>query len=182
MVTNGYIHGNAIKHVYRNMDGANVDLKAFTEKFYNDLTMSHLNPVLDTLKALVQLGVWLEITNLIIPNKNDSDAEITKMCEWIFTELSPFIPLHFTAFHPTYNLTTEPPTTERTLLKARQIALDMGIKYVYVGNVSNQEASSTYCHNCESLLIERNWYATSIVNLNQDECSKCYVKIPGVYS
>ncbi len=181
MVTNGYITGEVIEEVYADIDGANVDLKAFDEEFYYKLTLSHLEPVLEALKKLHQMGVWIEITNLMIPTKNDDLSQVTRMCEWILRELSADVPVHFTAFHPDYKLTNLPPTPPSTLLKARQRALEVGLKFVYVGNILNEEASSTYCPNCGTLLIRRSWHATRIVNLENGACGNCGEKIPGVF-
>lgn len=182
MVTNGYITPEAIDAVYQNMDAANVDLKGFSEQFYQQLALSHLQPVLDTLVALNKMGVWIEITNLIIPGYNDSITKITQLCEWVLKELGAFVPVHFTAFHPSYKMLDVPPTTPTTLLNARNRALEIGIKYVYVGNVSNREASSTYCHQCKTLLIRRDWYTTENIALSGDRCSNCGSKIPGVFA
>lgn len=181
MVTNGYISPGAIPQVYQNIDGANVDLKAFSEEFYNKMTLSHLQPVLETLQLLKRRNVWIEVTNLIIPTLNDNFDEIRRMSEWILNNLGAETPLHFTAFHPDYKLTSIPPTMPSILLKAREEAQKVGLRYVYVGNVSNEEASSTYCHNCGALLIRRNWYTTSIVNLENGKCSKCGERLAGIF-
>lgn len=182
MVTNGYISPSAIKDVYRNIDGANVDLKALSEDFYQKLTLSHLQPVLECIKQLKELNVWIEITNLVIPTYNDDIKTVTEMCEWIMSELGEFVPLHFTAFHPDYKLKNIPQTKPGTLIKLRKHALDMGLKYVYVGNIINEEASSTYCHNCHSLLIRRSWYHNDIVNLENGKCKTCDAVIPGIFA
>jgi pyruvate formate lyase activating enzyme len=182
MVTNGYITPEAIDEVYQHMDGANVDLKAFNEKFYQELTLSHLEPVLASLKKLKALGVWIEITTLVIPTYNDDDKEITKMCEWIIEELDAYVPIHFTAFHPDYKLNHTPSTIPGTLLKLRNLAMKVGLKYAYVGNVSNEEGSSTYCHQCKSLLIQRSWHQTEIIILKNGHCGNCRTKIPGIFN
>ena len=181
MVTNGYISPGAIPQVYKNIDGANVDLKAFSEDFYYKMTLSHLQPVLETLQLLKRRNVWIEITNLIIPTLNDNIDEIRRMSEWILNNLGAETPLHFTAFHPDYKLTSIPPTMPSILLKAREEAQEVGLRYVYVGNVLNEEASSTYCHRCGALLIRRNWYTTSIVNLKNGKCTKCGEKLAGIF-
>ncbi|GAB4377923.1 MAG: AmmeMemoRadiSam system radical SAM enzyme [Calditrichia bacterium] len=182
MVTNGYITTEVIPEVYRHMDAANVDLKAFTSKFYENLTLSRLEPVLAALKKLHEIGIWIEITNLIIPGYNDDLQEIIEMCDWIKTELDPFTPVHFTAFHPSYKLTNVPSTRPGTLLNIRETALKRGLHYVYVGNITNEPASSTYCHNCQALLIRRNWYQTEVVGLRDGKCQKCNTTIPGIFS
>ncbi len=181
MVTNGYISTEAIDQVYQHMDAANVDLKAFSEKFYAKLTLSRLQPVLDCLKRLKQLNKWIEITNLIIPTYNDQEKDVTALCEWVLQELGPFVPLHFSAFHPEFQLTHVPPTTPSTLIKLRRLAIQLGIKYVYVGNISDSEGNNTYCHNCSALLIRRTWYHTECVGLDQAKCKKCGEVIPGIF-
>ena len=182
MVTNGYITPETIPEVYRHIDGANVDLKAFTDQFYQKLTLSRLEPVLETLKILKKLGVWVEVTNLMIPTYNDDPQEVKQMSEWILENLGEFTPVHFTAFHPDYKLTHVPPTTPSTLFKARKIAMEVGLKYVYVGNILDEESSSTYCHQCGALLVRRNWYRISIENLHQGRCTVCGAEIPGVFA
>ncbi len=181
MVTNGYISSEAIDEVYQNINAANVDIKSFSEVFYQKLTLSHLMPVLESIKHLKKMGIWIEITNLIIPTWNDDLREIGRLCEWIRDELDPFVPLHFTAFHPDYKLSDLPATSPEMLLKARQRALEIGLKYVYVGNVANEKASSTYCHNCGALLIKRNWHSISMVNMLSGKCLQCGQVIPGVF-
>jgi pyruvate formate lyase activating enzyme len=181
MVTNGYINPEAMDQVYQNMDAANVDLKAFNEKFYTRYTLSHLQPVLDCLKRLKELGKWIEITTLIIPGYNDDETEMTRLFEWIITELSPLVPLHLTAFHPDYQFSQVPATMPSELLKFHKRARETGLKYVYVGNVGQNEASDTYCHNCSALLIKRSWYHTSFENFKNGRCSQCSTPIPGIF-
>lgn len=181
MVTNGYITQEAIDSVYQDIDAANVDLKAFTEHFYSKLTLSHLQPVLDCLKRLKQLHKWIEITNLIIPAHNDQESDIIRMCEWILAELGPLVPLHFSAFHPDFQFTHVPPTTPSTLIKLRLLALKLGLRYVYVGNISDSEGSSTFCHNCSTLLICRSGYQNEILGLQDGKCKKCGITIPGIF-
>lgn len=183
MVTAGYIDREARKEVYQFIDAANVDLKGFTEKFYHKNTFSHLNDVLDTLYWLKQeTDIWIELTTLLIPDENDSDEEIKNECDWILKHLGDNVPLHFTAFHPDFKMTDNHPTPHSTLLRAKKIASGLGIKYCYVGNVYDIENQSTYCSNCGSLLIERNWHTTKIVSLDKDKCLKCGHNIPGVFS
>ncbi len=137
MVSNGYITREAFFDIYRHIDAANIDLKAFTEDFYGKITLTHLQPVLDTLKWLRhETGVWFEITNLIIPTLNDGDSEFKELCDWVLDNLGDDVPLHFTAFHPDFKLRDKPPTPPETLHRARRIAREMGLKYVYEGNIS----------------------------------------------
>lgn len=181
MVTNGYITPEVIDDVYKNIDAANVDLKGFTEGFYRKITLSELQPVLEALTILKALGVWLEITTLIIPSLNEEPGEIKKMCEWILENLGPDTPIHFSAFHPDYKLRNLPPTPESTLEKARSIALETGIHYVYIGNIYSA-AANTYCPNCEKLLIQRNWYNIGYNQIRDGECPECHHRIPGVFA
>ncbi len=180
-VTAGYIHEAPRREFYSRMDAANVDLKAFTEEFYFRLTGAHLAPVLDTLKYLVhETDVWTEITTLLIPTKNDSDAEIRAMSQWIARELRPDVPLHFTAFHPDYKLDDLPATPASTLARARRIALDEGLQYVYTGNVHDREGGSTFCPRCHALLIERDWHRILRYDVTDDgRCPHCTAPIVG---
>ena len=182
MVTAGYIDKEARKDVYKYIDAANVDLKGFTERFYWKNTYSHLNDVLDTLVWLkTETDVWIEITTLLIPDENDSPEEIKQECDWILKNLGDNIPLHFTAFHPDFKMRDKDRTPEKTLTDARKIAMDMGIKYCYVGNVYNSEGQTTYCPNCNEKLIKRNWHSVLSNNLKDGKCKKCGQKIEGVF-
>lgn len=181
-VTAGYITPEARPEFYSVMDAANVDLKAFSERFYEKITLSALQPVLDTLRWLKQESdVWFEITNLIIPEENDSADEIASMCEWITKNLGDSVPIHFTAFHPDYRVKHRPPTPHETLIRAREQALKAGIKYVYVGNVNDVERQSTYCPSCKNLLIERDWYELGRYDIERGHCARCHTEIAGVF-
>jgi len=181
-VTAGYITPEARPEFYSLMDAANVDLKAFTERFYKQLTLSELAPVLDTLKWLKhESNVWFEITNLIIPQENDSVDELRAMCDWIVTNLGEDVPVHFTAFHPDFKLTDRPQTPTSTLIEAREIALGAGIKYAYTGNVNDKKRQSTYCSSCSNLLIERDWFELGKYNIKNGCCKKCGAKASGVF-
>ena len=157
------------------MEAANVDLKAFTEDFYHRLTGGHLQPVLDTLEYLVHdTDVWVEITTLLIPGKNDSDEELARLSGWVLDHLGPDVPLHFTAFHPDWKMLDTPPTPPATLTRARRIALQKGLHHVYTGNVHDREGSSTWCPGCGELLIERDWYELGHWGLDAaGHCAKC---------
>jgi len=180
-VTAGYIHAEPRREFYAKMDAANVDLKAFTEDFYFKLTGAHLAPVLDTLKYLVhETDVWTEITTLLIPTKNDSDEELRALSRWVFRELGPQVPLHFTAFHPDWKMTDLPPTPPATLARARRIALEEGLHYVYTGNVHDTEGGTTFCPNCHAVLIERDWHRILRYELTEDgRCPHCATAIAG---
>ncbi len=182
-VTAGEVCPEPRAEFYRWMDAANVDLKGFTEEFYRDICAGHLQPVLDTLVYLKQeTSVWFEVTTLLILGLNDSDAEIDGMTAWFFEHLSPDVPLHFTAFHPDFRLLDRPPTPAATLRRARRIALRNGLHHVYVGNVHDPEADSTYCSGCGEVLIGRDWFELTRWNLTADgRCPRCGTPCPGVF-
>jgi len=182
-VTAGYITKEARDDFYSEFDAANVDLKAFTQSFYSKICFANLDPVLDTLKYLKhETDVWFEITTLLIPGENDSEEEIDKLSKWIFKELGPDVPLHFSAFHPDYKMMDKPPTPPRTLTRAREISLKNGLHYVYTGNVVDVEGGSTYCPNCKSCIIERDWYNLGDYNIKNGCCGFCGEKIPGHFT
>ena len=182
-VTAGYINPEPRMEFFQFMDAANVDLKAFTERFYHKITGSHLAPVLDTLKYIKhETDCWLETTTLIIPGENDSEKELTEMCEWVVENLGPDMPMHFSAFHPDFKMMNIPSTPASTLTMARDIAMKAGVRYAYVGNVHNKEADSTWCHQCGELLIERDWYELGKWNLSANHCCKsCGTRIAGLF-
>jgi pyruvate formate lyase activating enzyme len=182
-VTAGYITPEARPEFYSVMDAANVDLKGFTERFYQRNTLSSMAPVLDTLKWLKhESNVWFEITNLMIPGENDSAKETASMCDWIVTNLGDEVPLHFTAFHPDFRMNDKPPTPHATLTRARDQARKAGIKFAYVGNVNDEAGQSTQCPGCASSIVTRNCYEIRAYNLKGNSCQKCGEKIPGVFA
>ena len=182
-VSAGYVCDEPRVEFYQWMDAANIDLKAFTEGFYHQICGGHLQPVLDTLKYIKhETSVWLEITTLLIPGENDSEAELEGLTQWVVENLGPDVPLHFSAFHPDWKMRDKPNTPKNTLLKARQIALKNGVRYAYVGNVHDKAADSTYCHNCGKLLIGRDWYELSEWNLDgKGNCNNCGARCSGVF-
>jgi len=182
-VTAGYVSPEPRAEFYQYMDAANVDLKAFTERFYHKITGGHLEPVLDTLKYIKhETDCWLETTTLIIPGENDSEKELTEMSEWVVENLGPDVPMHFSAFHPDFKMLDKPSTPADTLVMARDIAIKAGIRYAYVGNVHNRDADSTWCHQCGELLIERDWYELGQWNLDENACCKsCGTRVAGVF-
>jgi len=185
-VTAGYITADAREEFFEHMDAANVDLKAFTDRFYWKLCGGHLQPVLDTLAYIKnETDVWLELTTLLIPGENDAEAEIDAMSQWIIEHLGPDVPLHFSAFHPDWKMLDTPATPIQTLTRSREIALRNGLHHVYTGNVHDFRGSSTYCHGCGEVLIGRDWYQLSTWNLEiQDAratCASCGVSIAGVF-
>ena len=183
MVTNGYITPEAFDDVYPWIDAANVDLKAFTENFYSRITLSHLAPVLDTLKRLKhETSVWFEITNLMIPSCNDDQDETRKLADWILENLGDEVPLHFTAFHPDFKLRDKPRTSHELLHQARRIAMDSGLKFVYEGNVLCEESQTTFCPQCRNALIRRSWHDLKTYDLTiEGACKYCGTRIPGYF-
>jgi pyruvate formate lyase activating enzyme len=170
-VTAGYIHPEPRREFFSRMDAANVDLKAFSDDFYFKLCGARLQPVLDTLVYLRhETAVWLEITTLLIPGKNDSDAELQAAAAWIARELGKDVPVHYTAFHPDYKLNDLPRTPASTLTHARQIAQDAGLQHVYTGNVHDERGGSTYCPQCRAPLILRDWYRIDDYRLTDGGC------------
>jgi pyruvate formate lyase activating enzyme len=181
MVTNGYITREAFHDIYDHIDAANVDLKAFTENFYGKITLTHMQPVLDTLLLLKnETPVWFEITNLMIPDLNDDPEETRKLADWILDNLGADVPLHFTAFHPDFKLKDKPPTPPDTLHRARHIALDAGLHFVYEGNIVS-EAGSTFCPGCRQRLIRRSWHRVEENCLKDGRCPRCSLSVPGVW-
>ena len=180
-VSAGYIHPEPRRELFAVMDATNIDLKAFTESFYHKLCVAHLQPVLDTLAYLHhETDCWVEITTLLIPGNNDSPAEINELTTWIMRELGPDVPLHFTAFHPDWKMTSIPPTPPETLSQARRIALDAGLHHVYTGNVHDSEGGTTFCANCHTALIIRDWYDIQHYDLSPDgSCPHCQTHLAG---
>jgi len=183
MVTNGYITKEAREEIFPFIDAANIDFKAITESFYHKLTYSHLEDVLDTIKWLYnETDVWIELTNLIIPTHNDKEDEFKEMVEWILENCDDKIPLHFIAFHPTFKMKDLPRTPQGTLNRARRIAIDMGMKYVYVGNVFDETGQTTYCPSCRTPLIQRDWHAIRANRMKENKCGNCESEISGVFT
>ncbi|NOZ03136.1 MAG: AmmeMemoRadiSam system radical SAM enzyme [FCB group bacterium] len=180
LVTNGYVSPNARRELYRDIDAVNVDLKAFTEAFYRKLTLSRLDPVLDTLRWLVhETDVWVEITTLIIPGKNDSERELDGLTKFVARELNPDVPVHFTAFHPDFKMLDHLPTPVETLFRARDIARRNGLNYVYTGNIFTSVGQKTVCRHCGKMVIHRNIYYVQKPNMKGNCCSFCGYRIPG---
>ncbi len=179
MVTNGYITYDAFHDIYDHIDAANVDLKAFTENFYGKITLTHLQPVLETLQWLKnETNVWFELTNLMIPTLNDDPAETRKLSEWVLEHLGSDVPLHFTSFHPDFKLRDKPNTPPETLHEARKIAREVGLHYVYEGNIFS-EGAHTYCPSCGKILIRRSWHKVLENRLNDGKCPSCGDVVPG---
>ena len=182
-VTAGYVCPEPRAEFYRHMDAANVDLKAFTESFYHTVCAGHLEAVLETLVYLKhETDVWFEITTLIIPGENDSDAEFEEMTQWVVENLGPDVPMHFTAFHPDWKMLDKANTPPATLTRARRIALKNGVRHAFTGNVHDADGASTYCHQCGGTLIERDWYELGAWNLTAEgACGSCGAPCAGVF-
>ncbi len=181
MVTNGYVTREALRDIYQWIDAANVDLKGFTEGFYHKVTLSHLEPVLEVLPVLKSMGVWVEITTLLIPTLNDSMDEIEKLSRWVLEHLGPEQPLHFTAFHPDFKLMDLPATPHDTVHEARRVALDVGLKHVYEGNVHCEEGGATYCPGCGQAVIRRSWHRILENKISDGRCP-CGRAIAGFFA
>ncbi|MDH3945173.1 MAG: AmmeMemoRadiSam system radical SAM enzyme [Chromatiales bacterium] len=182
-VTAGYVCPDPRREFFRYMDAANVDLKAFTERFYAKVCSGRLATVLDTLLYLAhETSVWLETTTLLIPGENDSDREISEMSAWVVENLGADTPMHFTAFHPDYRMLDRPQTPAATLHRARSIAMDNGVRYAYTGNIRDATGSATWCHGCGALLIGRNGYQIGQWQLDeQARCRACQTPAAGVF-
>jgi len=182
-VTAGYISPEPRGPFFSHMDAANVDLKSFSDDLYHKLTGAHLQPVLDTLIYLVRhTDVWIELTTLLIPGKNDSNTELDEMTCWVVEHLGPDVPMHFTAFHPDWKMRDIPPTPPETLSRARDLALKNGVHFAYTGNVHDSRGGSTWCPGCGCLLIDRDWYQLGEWNLTPEgRCRNCNSQIPGVF-
>jgi pyruvate formate lyase activating enzyme len=182
-VTAGYICPEPRAEFYAHMDAANVDLKGFTEEFYRTVCGAHLEAVKETLVYLArETKVWLEVTTLLIPGMNDSDAELAAECAWFAGALGPDVPLHFTAFHPDWKMRHVPPTPPATLSRAREIARDHGLRYVYTGNVHDEDGGSTFCPRCGEKVIGRDWYDLTRWKLDAaGRCAACHAPIAGVF-
>ena len=182
-VTAGYITPGARLEMYEPMDAANVDLKAFTDDFYHRVCSARLGPVLETIEYLVtETPVWVELTTLLIPGLNDSDAELEEMTAWVVERLGRDVPMHFTAFHPDFKMRDIPPTPPQTLTRARQIARRNGVRFAYIGNVLDRQGGLTTCPTCGLALIERDRYALGAYRVTDDgRCQRCATVLPGVF-
>lgn len=181
MHSNGFVEKPPLEDLVPFLDAACIDLKGIRDAYYREMTEGWLEPVLDTLKRLKEAGVHTEIVNLIIPGKNDSQADIADLCRWVRNELGSHIPIHFTRFYPRYKLQGLPPTPVATLERAHAIARQEGLHFAYVGNVPGHPAESTYCPRCQTLVIRRVGYRTQRVHFRDGRCSKCQTPIPGIW-
>ncbi len=181
MVSNGYINREPMLEACKHLGAVKIDLKAFTEKYYKDVCDATLKPVLDTLLLLRDAGVWYEIVYLVLPTLNDSDSELSAMSRWVAKELGADVPMHFSRFYPIYKMKKLPQTPISTLERARRIALDAGLRYVYIGNVPGHEAENTYCPACRKLVVRRTGYSIREMKISAGKCAHCGGRIAGVW-
>ncbi len=182
IISNGYINEPALRRLCKHLTGVKIDLKAFTETFYRDYCAGELKPVLHTLEVLADLGMHTEVVVLIIPTLNDSASEIREMAKWLVKHVGPDVPTHFSRFHPTYRIQNLPQTPVATMERARKVAQDAGLNYVYLGNIPFHEGGHTYCPSCGKVAIKRVGYRIDASGLKGGACASCGTKLPGVWS
>jgi pyruvate formate lyase activating enzyme len=182
MISNGYIQEQPMRELAEVLSAVKVDLKAFTEKYYQEVVVGELKPVLDILVLLRKLSMWTEIVYLVVPTLNDGDQELIDLSKWMKNELGPDVPVHFTRYYPQYKLKNLPPTPVKSLERAREIALAEGMHYVYVGNVPGHAGEHTYCPNCQEILIKRKGFWIMDNKILNGKCPSCQTIIPGVWS
>jgi pyruvate formate lyase activating enzyme len=180
-VTNGYMTQEALEMIHPFLDAANVDLKAFTEDFYKATCKAKLVHVKETLKQMKALGIFVEVTTLIVPGLNDDKRELENLSSFLASELGPGTPWHISRFHPTYNLLDRPPTPVETLIRAREIGMKAGLKYVYTGNVPGETSEKTFCDQCDHLLIDRWGYYVKSNRIKHGKCPQCHAAVDGVW-
>jgi pyruvate formate lyase activating enzyme len=180
-VTNGYMSKAAIDRIAPYLDAANVDLKAYSDDFYKTYCSARLEPVKETLRAMKKAGIFLEVTTLLIPGLNDDAAELGDLAAFIVNDLGPDVPWHVSRFYPTYRLMDRPPTPVASLVRAREIGMQKGLRYVYVGNVPGENGENTFCHQCHTVLIQRHGYVIGENIIQNSVCPKCGARIPGVF-
>ncbi|OGP84327.1 MAG: AmmeMemoRadiSam system radical SAM enzyme [Deltaproteobacteria bacterium RBG_16_54_11] len=179
-VTNGYMTAEALDMIAPNLDGANVDLKSFSEEFYKKICGAQLKPVLESITRMHDLGIWVEVTTLIIPTLNDAEDELREIARFLFS-VSPEIPWHVSAFYPTYRLLDKPPTSPEIIRRAREIGLEEGLRYVYSGNIPGDEGENTSCYHCKKVLLKRRGYQVAENSITEGKCSHCGTPIEGVW-
>jgi pyruvate formate lyase activating enzyme len=182
VISSGYVNPEPLRELCRTVDAIKIDLKGNNEQFYREVCGGTLQPVLDAIRVVHEMGVHLEVVNLVVPSLNDDPAELRALVEWVLDSLGPDVPLHFSRFHPDYQLTNLPPTPIETLEAARQNALDIGLHYVYLGNVPGHEGNHTYCPGCGQRIVERAGMATLAMNIVDGRCGYCDRPIAGVWS
>jgi len=180
-VTNGYMTAEALDMIAPYLDGANVDLKSFSEEFYKTVCGAKLKPVLENIKKMKDLGIWVEVTTLIIPTLNDSEEEWREIARFILS-VSPEIPWHVSAFYPTYRMLDKPRTSAEIIRQAREIGLEEGLRYVYSGNIPGEEGENTFCYHCNKVLIRRRGYEIAEHSITKGQCPHCGTPIDGVWN
>jgi pyruvate formate lyase activating enzyme len=180
-VTNGYLSKESLEEISPFLDGANVDLKAFQDKTYKSVCGARLQPVLDTIQRMKELGIWIEVTTLLIPGLNDSEEELKQIARFIHS-IDPAIPWHISRFYPTYRMMDRSPTPVESVQKARNIGIETGLRYVYPGNLPGDEGESTFCYHCNARLIHRRGYQIVENRLAKGKCPECGTKIDGVWT
>jgi pyruvate formate lyase activating enzyme len=181
-VTAGFIEQRPLDELCNWIEAANIDLKSIRDRFYQDICFGRLKPVQDAIVKSISRGMWVEITNLIVPTLNDSDDDIRDLCKWMVGNVGVDVPMHFSRFFPMYQLENLPPTPAESLVRARKIALAEGMHYVYIGNIPDSDASNTYCPKCKALLIKREGYEIVLNKVGDDgKCEMCGNRIPGIW-
>ncbi len=179
-VSNGYMTEECLHEIHPNLHAANVDLKSFRDEFYRSQCGARLEPVLKTLRTMKRMGIWLEVTTLLIPGQNDSQEELRDLAGFV-ADLDPSTPWHVSRFHPTYRLTDAPPTPVKVIQTAKEIGHEAGLKYVYTGNLPGHEGEKTFCHGCGELLVDRFGFMVRVNRIRDNRCPRCGVEIPGFW-
>jgi pyruvate formate lyase activating enzyme len=182
MISNGYIQEASMRECAKVLSAVKIDLKAFSEKYYQEIVTGELKPVLNTLVLLRKLNIWTEIVYLVLPTLNDSDREFRDLARWLKTELGNDVPIHFTRFHPQYKMQNLPPTPVKTLERAREISLSEGLHFVYVGNIPGHSGEHTYCPKCNTIIIQRKGFWILENRIKNGKCPDCNTLIPGIWS
>jgi pyruvate formate lyase activating enzyme len=182
MISNGFIRAEPMQKLLPHLDAVKIDLKSISDRFYRDYCAGELGPVLDTIKLVKHSGKWLELVYLVVPTLNDTDAAVRQMCEWVLAAVGAETPLHFSRFYPNYQLKKLPPTPYATMERCWKIAREVGLKYVYVGNVPDTAHVHTVCPQCGKAVVQRSGYQIVAMNLRNGACKFCARKIPGVWA
>ena len=182
LVTAGYINKDPARELFRHVDVARIDLKSMSEAFYRDVCEATLKPVLSTMELAAEMGLHIEVVHLIVPTLNDSDADLRALCQWVHDQLGPEIPLHLSRFFPQYRLRHLPPTPVETLYRAKQIAQSVGMQFVYVGNILDEESAKTVCPSCQTVLIRRRGFTVLENNMRDGNCPNCEKRIYGIWN
>jgi len=179
-VSNGYMTRECLEAIHPNLHAANVDLKAFNDRFYKEQCGARLKPVLNTIEAMREMGIWLEVTTLLIPGLNDSHEELRDLARFL-AGIDPGIPWHISRFHPTYRLMDRPVTPVETLRRARDLGYEAGLQYVYTGNIPGDAGENTFCHRCRTTLIDRMGFQVNQNRIPKGRCPECGTRIPGIW-